>query len=82
VGFAAETAELRERARQKLEAKGLDLIVANDVSRTDSGFDAAENEVVMLDRWGGAVEVPRRAKSEVADAVLDRMLALRRQAVG
>jgi phosphopantothenoylcysteine decarboxylase/phosphopantothenate--cysteine ligase len=82
VGFAAETAELRARARDKLVAKGLDLIVANDVSRTDSGFDVAENEVVMLDRWGGAVEVSRRAKSEVADAVLDRMTALRRAAQG
>jgi phosphopantothenoylcysteine decarboxylase/phosphopantothenate--cysteine ligase len=80
VGFAAETSELHHSARRKLEAKGLDLIVANDVSRADSGFDAAENEVVMLDRWGGAVEVSRRPKTEVADAVLDRVMALRRAA--
>jgi phosphopantothenoylcysteine decarboxylase/phosphopantothenate--cysteine ligase len=80
VGFAAETHALRESARAKLLAKGVDLIVANDVSRADIGFDAAENEVVLLDRWGGVVEVPRRAKAEVADLVLDRIQDLRRAA--
>jgi phosphopantothenoylcysteine decarboxylase/phosphopantothenate--cysteine ligase len=78
VGFAAETHELREHARQKLAAKGVDLIVANDVSRADIGFDVADNEVVLLDRWGGTVPVPRRAKTEVADLILDRVQELRR----
>jgi phosphopantothenoylcysteine decarboxylase/phosphopantothenate--cysteine ligase len=78
VGFAAETHELREHARQKLAAKGVDLIVANDVSRADIGFDVADNEVVLLDRWGGTVAVPRRAKTEVADLILDRVQELRR----
>jgi phosphopantothenoylcysteine decarboxylase/phosphopantothenate--cysteine ligase len=78
VGFAAETHELHEHARQKLSAKGVDLIVANDVSRADIGFDAPDNEVVLLDRWGGTVALPRRAKSEVADLILDRVQALRR----
>jgi phosphopantothenoylcysteine decarboxylase/phosphopantothenate--cysteine ligase len=78
VGFAAETHELREHARQKLVAKGADLIVANDVSRADIGFDVADNEVTLLDRWGGTVAVPRRAKTEVADLILDRVQALRR----
>jgi phosphopantothenoylcysteine decarboxylase / phosphopantothenate---cysteine ligase len=82
VGFAAETAELRASARQKLEAKGVDLIVANDVSRAGTGFDAEDNEVVMLDRWGGALGVPRLPKLEVADAILDRVQALRRAAAG
>jgi phosphopantothenoylcysteine decarboxylase / phosphopantothenate---cysteine ligase len=82
VGFAAETAELRVSARQKLEAKGVDLIVANDVSRAGTGFDAEDNEVVMLDRWGGALGVPRLPKLEVADAILDRVQALRRAAAG
>ena len=80
VGFAAETAEILTSARRKLEAKGVDLIVANDVSRTDSGFDVEENEVVMLDRWGGTVELSRRPKQDVADAILDRVQALRRAA--
>ncbi len=55
-------------------------MVANDVSRADIGFDAEQNQVVLLDRWGGAVELPRRPKLEVADAILDRVQALRRQA--
>lgn len=80
IGFAAETADVRAGARAKLEAKGVDLMVANDVSRSDIGFDAEENEVVLLDRWGGVVEVPRRPKLEVADAILDRIQALRRAA--
>ena len=56
----------------------MDLIVANDVSRSDIGFDAAENEVVLLDRWGGVVALPRRSKVEVADLILDRVQELRR----
>ena len=82
VGFAAETAGLLAGARAKLEAKGVDLMVANDVSRTDIGFDAAENQVLMLDRWGGVVEVARRPKPEVADAILDRIQTLRQAAAG
>jgi phosphopantothenoylcysteine decarboxylase/phosphopantothenate--cysteine ligase len=78
VGFAAETHDLREHAQAKLLAKGADLIVANDVSRTDIGFDAADNEVVLLDRWGGVVALPRRSKGEVADLILDRIQELRR----
>ncbi len=81
VGFAAETApsgKLREAARVKLAAKGVDLMVANDVSRGDIGFDVEENEVVMLDRWGGVVLLPRASKPDVADAILDRVLELRR----
>jgi phosphopantothenoylcysteine decarboxylase/phosphopantothenate--cysteine ligase len=78
VGFAAETQELHAHARAKLAAKGVDLIVANDVSRSDIGFDAAENEVILLDRWGGALTLPRRPKPEVADLILDRVQELRR----
>jgi phosphopantothenoylcysteine decarboxylase/phosphopantothenate--cysteine ligase len=77
VGFAAETGDLRRSAAAKLEAKGVDLMVANDVSRRDIGFDADDNEVTLLDRWGGAVELARRPKAEVADAILDRVQALR-----
>lgn len=80
VGFAAETADVRARARAKRAAKGVDLIVANDVSRADIGFDAADNEVTLLDRWGGVVELPRLPKLDVADAILDRVQALRRGA--
>jgi phosphopantothenoylcysteine decarboxylase/phosphopantothenate--cysteine ligase len=78
VGFAAETGDLAESARTKLEAKGVDLMVANDVSRSDIGFDVDANQVLLLDRWGGVLELSRRPKVEVADAILDRIQALRR----
>jgi len=77
VGFAAETADVVERAHRKLVGKGVDLIVANDVGRADIGFDVAENEVIMIDRWGGRVALPRLPKAEVADRILDRVVTLR-----
>jgi phosphopantothenoylcysteine decarboxylase/phosphopantothenate--cysteine ligase len=78
VGFAAETTDVAAHARAKLEAKGIDLLVANDVSRRDIGFDAEDNEVLFVDRWGGARALARMPKSAVADAILDEVLALRR----
>ena len=77
VGFAAETNDLRTNAADKLRAKSIDLLVANDVSRQDIGFEADDNQVMLLDRWGGAQELPRMTKIEVAHAILDRVLALR-----
>jgi len=77
VGFAAETTDVVANARAKLEAKGIDLLVANDVSRRDIGFDAEDNEVLLIDRWGGSRALPRMAKSAVAEAILDAILALR-----
>lgn len=77
VGFAAETNDVRANAAAKLEAKGVDLLVANDVSVKGIGFDADDNQVTLLDRWGGVAEVPRMSKLEVADAILDRALGLR-----
>ena len=77
VGFAAETNDVVANARAKLAAKGIDLLVANDVSRRDIGFDAEDNEVLLIDRWGGSRALPRMAKTAVADAILDEILALR-----
>lgn len=77
VGFAAETHAVVQHAREKLEAKGIDLMVANDVTRKEIGFEADDNQVVLLDRWGGVVELPRMPKLDVANAILDRILALR-----
>ena len=77
VGFAAEHgAKAISRAREKLERKGLDAIVFNDVSRPEIGFDSEQNEVVIVDREGEhRVELaPKRA---VADAILDRVESLR-----
>lgn len=77
VGFAAETDDVRAHATVKLKAKGVDLLVVNDVSKRGIGFEADENEVTLLDRWGGAVDLPRTTKLAVADAILDRALGLR-----
>jgi phosphopantothenoylcysteine decarboxylase / phosphopantothenate---cysteine ligase len=77
VGFAAEHgAGALAYGRQKLARKRLDAVVVNDVSRTDIGFDAGDNEVTILTA-AGATHVPRTSKSEVARAVLDTVVALR-----
>jgi phosphopantothenoylcysteine decarboxylase / phosphopantothenate---cysteine ligase len=77
VGFAAETHDVLANAQVKLETKGIDLLVANDVSQAGIGFDAEDNEVLLLDRWGGRRALPRMPKSEVADAIFSHVLALR-----
>jgi phosphopantothenoylcysteine decarboxylase/phosphopantothenate--cysteine ligase len=78
VGFAAETDHVLEQARKKLREKNLDLIVANDVSREGTGFGGETNAAVLIDRDGGEVEVPRRSKRALADAVWDRVIAIRK----
>lgn len=75
VGFAAETADLVARARRKLEAKRLDLVVANDVSRPDRGF-AVETNAATLVSAAGAEDVPLGPKRMLAAALLDRVEAL------
>jgi phosphopantothenoylcysteine decarboxylase/phosphopantothenate--cysteine ligase len=77
VGFAAETTDLMENARKKLESKNLDLIVANDVSRSDAGFDVDTNAVRLLYRDGSSEELPLLSKDEVARQLLDRIVRLR-----
>jgi len=79
VGFAAETGNPVERARRKLEAKGLDLIVANDVSAPGSGFGTDTNKVWLIDREGRVEELPLLPKYEVAHRILDRVAGLLRQ---
>jgi phosphopantothenoylcysteine decarboxylase / phosphopantothenate---cysteine ligase len=71
VGFAAETGELEANARAKLERKGADLLVANDVSRRDIAFDSDANEVIVFRREGDPVFFPRQPKSALAGALLD-----------
>ena len=77
VGFAAETNDVAANARAKLEAKGIDLLIANDVSQAGIGFDADDNEVLLIDRWGGNRALPRMPKADVAEAILTHVLALR-----
>lgn len=74
VGFAAETQNVLENARSKLERKGCDFLFANDVSRSDIGFDRDENEGVLLKRGGSEEFVGTREKSAVARWLLDRVL--------
>ena len=76
VGFAAETENVLENARQKLVAKQLDAIVVNDVSREGIGFDSDRNEVTIITH-DEIVEVPETAKREVAQRVLDQVVRIR-----
>jgi phosphopantothenoylcysteine decarboxylase / phosphopantothenate---cysteine ligase len=78
VGFAAETENVLENARQKLLAKNLDLIVVNDVSREGVGFDSDRNAVTIITH-DEVVEVPETTKLEVARRVLDQVVRLRQQ---
>ena len=79
IGFAAETHDLLQNARQKLAEKNLDLIVANDVSLPGAGFAADTNIVKLIDRRGNIEELPLMGKEEVADLILDRVVKLRTQ---
>jgi phosphopantothenoylcysteine decarboxylase/phosphopantothenate--cysteine ligase len=74
VGFAAESSNLVENAKQKLKQKGLALIVANDITVNDSGFGADTNRVTIIDREGRVDSLPLLAKREVAERVLDRVV--------
>jgi phosphopantothenoylcysteine decarboxylase / phosphopantothenate---cysteine ligase len=76
VGFAAETENVLENARQKLAAKHLDAIVVNDVSREGVGFDSDRNEVTIITH-DEIVEVPETTKWEVAQRVLDQIVRIR-----
>ena len=77
VAFAAETEDLEARGRRKMESKGADLIVVNDVGKPGIGFEAEENEVLILRRDVPPDLVTRRAKAEVADRIWDAFLAAR-----
>jgi phosphopantothenoylcysteine decarboxylase/phosphopantothenate--cysteine ligase len=76
VGFAAETENLIENAKAKVQAKSLDLIVANDVSAADSGFGVDTNRVILLDAWGESEPLPLMSKMAVAERLLDRVTSL------
>jgi phosphopantothenoylcysteine decarboxylase/phosphopantothenate--cysteine ligase len=76
VGFAAESEDLLANARRKLEAKGLDLIVANDITAAGSGFGSDTNRVTILDRRGGEDRLPLLSKYEVAQRLWDRIVPL------
>ncbi len=76
VGFAAETADLVANATKKLTGKKLDLIVANDITRSDAGFSSEMNRVILIGQNAEPVELPLMPKRQVADAILDWVAAL------
>ena len=78
VGFAAETNDVLAHARDKLTRKILDMIVANDVTRPGAGFDVDTNIVTLITK-DGQEALPMMSKAEVAQRILDRALALRRE---
>ena len=75
VAFAAETDAVEQHAREKLQRKGADLIVANDVADSSIGFDSDQNEVLVIDRDGGTTRIPRASKQAVANRILDLVVA-------
>jgi phosphopantothenoylcysteine decarboxylase/phosphopantothenate--cysteine ligase len=76
VGFAAESQNLLENARKKLESKKLDLIAANDISADDAGFAVDNNRVTLIDAENGVEHLPLMSKAEVANVILERVAAL------
>jgi phosphopantothenoylcysteine decarboxylase/phosphopantothenate--cysteine ligase len=75
VGFAAETERVQEHAAEKLAGKRVDLIVANDVSAPDAGFEVDTNRAILLDSSGTIDETPLLSKAALADVILDRVAA-------
>jgi phosphopantothenoylcysteine decarboxylase / phosphopantothenate---cysteine ligase len=78
VGFSAETGDRIDRARKKLAGKKADMIVFNDVSKKDAGFDVGTNEVTLIDKEGEKA-LPLMKKDEVASAIFDRIAELRKK---
>jgi len=80
VGFAAETQDLLAHATDKLKTKGLDLVVANDVTKPGAGFASEQNAATLIDREGRITELPLRPKRQLADNILDAARLLLRAA--
>ncbi|GBD38357.1 Coenzyme A biosynthesis bifunctional protein CoaBC [bacterium HR37] len=81
VGFAAETENVIENALTKLRVKNLDLIVANDVSKSGAGFEKDTNIVYFVDRWGKVEELPLLTKSEIAERIFDKVIEIKQHFV-
>jgi phosphopantothenoylcysteine decarboxylase/phosphopantothenate--cysteine ligase len=79
VGFAAETEQVIANAKRKLEEKNLDLIVANDVAGSQTGFAVDTNAVTMIDRSGHHESVPLMSKDAVADRIIDQAIGLKQR---
>jgi phosphopantothenoylcysteine decarboxylase/phosphopantothenate--cysteine ligase len=77
IGFAAETQNLAQEARRKLESKNCDMVVANFVGGREIGFESDRNEVLLVLSTGETIEVPRASKREIADRIFDQIMKLR-----
>jgi phosphopantothenoylcysteine decarboxylase/phosphopantothenate--cysteine ligase len=77
VGFAAETGNLIEEARRKMQSKNCDMVVANLVSQPGIGFESDDNEVTLVLRTGETIPVERASKSTIAHRIFDEMMKLR-----
>jgi phosphopantothenoylcysteine decarboxylase / phosphopantothenate---cysteine ligase len=77
IGFAAETQNLQQEARRKLELKNCDMVVGNLVGGADSGFESDYNEVTLALSSGENIPLPRAGKRELADRIFDEALKLR-----
>ena len=77
VGFAAETQNLVEEARRKLNSKNCDMVVANLVSQDGVGFESDENEVTLVLRGGETIPLKRALKRDIAEQIFDRISQLR-----
>ena len=82
IGFAAETENIIANAREKLRSKKLDAIVANDVTREDSGFDSSTNAITIITKDNGdPLELPLLSKTDAANRILDVIVSLRKKSV-
>jgi phosphopantothenoylcysteine decarboxylase/phosphopantothenate--cysteine ligase len=77
IGFAAETGNLTEEARRKMQQKNCDMVVGNLVSQAGTGFEADENEVVLVTRAGETIPVERASKRAIAGRIFDEAMRLR-----
>jgi phosphopantothenoylcysteine decarboxylase/phosphopantothenate--cysteine ligase len=77
IGFAAETQNLNQETRRKLETKNCDMVVGNLVGGSETGFESDENEVVLALRTGETIALPRASKRAIADRIFDEALKLR-----
>ncbi len=77
IGFAAETENLRQEARRKLQSKNCDMIAGNLVGQEGTGFESDSNEVVLALATGAVIALPRATKREIADRIFDEALKLR-----
>jgi phosphopantothenoylcysteine decarboxylase/phosphopantothenate--cysteine ligase len=77
VGFAAETNNVVEYARSKMQKKNLDIVVANDITQAGAGFNSDTNIATILDKDGKEIEIPLTSKADMANQILDEIVKLR-----